>query len=163
MRLPHVELRAPSLLIASLALQVAIRLLPAGGRFPALLAANVLVGYWLLVNLRERVVPVALAFSLVSIGWGMNLIAISLNGGMPVSIEAVQRVGATAGQLDEAVLLKHTPADQGLLDQWLGDVIPVPPVDMVVSLGDIVMGAGLATLMGLGLVLRSEPQLSASP
>jgi hypothetical protein len=78
-------------------------------------------------------------------GGALNLLAISANGGvMPASAWAIARSGLEArdGFENSAVL-----ADPRLLA--LGDVIPVPagPLANVLSVGDLVIFAGLALLL----------------
>jgi hypothetical protein len=103
-------------------------------------------------NLRVSGVP------LVTLGLVSNAVVVAANGAMPVSIVAalharVPIVDIAAGRDD-----RHEIA--GLDTTWrsLGDVIPVPlPVrPEVVSPGDVLVAAGLAELVAVGMLRRQK-------
>lgn len=152
--LARIELRRPEVALAGLALQVLLTTIIPGadhGLLSALHVASYALAAWFVVaNLRvPGILPMAA-------GGAMNLLAISLNGGvMPASAWAIARSGLDVGEgyANSAVL-----ADPRLLA--LGDVIPVPagPLANVLSLGDLVIFAGLALLLA-----RACRRVPASP
>ena len=101
-------------------------------------------------NLRVAGVP------LVTLGLVSNALVVALNGAMPVSVAAADRadvpvIDIAAGQDD-----RHTIAGPGTTLRFLGDVIPVPlPVrSEIVSPGDVLVAAGLAELVVMGMLRR---------
>jgi hypothetical protein len=81
----------------------------------------------------------------MALGGALNLAAIAFNGGvMPASRWAVARSGLTLGQ---GFANSAPVAHPHLL--WLGDVIPVPvgPLANVLSIGDLLIFAGLVFLL----------------
>lgn len=77
----------------------------------------------------------------VGLGFTLNVVVILANGGMPVGQAAIRAMG---GDPAGAVLVgKHhlMTADTAL--PWLADVIPLPPIDLIVSIGDVVLVAGM--------------------
>lgn len=144
-----VELRLPGLVFAGLALQVgaevvAALIYPQLGRSNAglfLITASYLflIGF-LAVNRR---LPGAL---IVGAGLALNLIVIAANRAMPVSVKAVRAAGLDSAAFLEAAV-KHEPMGPGTLLSFLGDVIPVPLVGTVISVGDILIGIGIFILV----------------
>jgi hypothetical protein len=131
------------LLAAGLAVQVASARI--GGR-PGLVL--LVAAYGLLVAF-AAVNATRVGMWMVALGIGLNLLAIALNGGMPVRPEAVVAAGiAGPGRVDVLRLdgKRHLerPSDRLLA---LSDVIPVPPLREVLSFGDLVMGVGLADVL----------------
>jgi Family of unknown function (DUF5317) len=103
------------------------------------------------VNLRYR------GFELVLIGLALNVLVISLNGGMPVSRAALR----DSGQLDSLAYLeraggaKHHLAGPGDDVMWLGDVIAVPtPIGLAISIGDVIAYAGVGVFVTLAMTER---------
>jgi hypothetical protein len=77
---------------------------------------------------------------LAALGMALNVIVIALNGAMPVSLAAARSAGMEALG---AVGLKHDVLGPGTLLPWLGDVIPVPVLHKVASIGDVVLAVGI--------------------
>ncbi len=74
----------------------------------------------------------------------MNLAVVSLNGGMPVSRDAVLAAGADGVILIEDGARYHLMTDADIL-QPFADVVPVPsPFGVVLSVGDVLLYGGLA-------------------
>ncbi len=92
-------------------------------------------------------------FSLVALGFGLNLLVILLNGGMPVGDHALHvaygsRYQATVRDLAEHGSAKHHLArlDDVLLP--LTDVIGIPaPVGTVFAVGDLISMVGVAWVL----------------
>lgn len=78
---------------------------------------------------------------LVGLGFTLNVLVILANGGMPVGPGAIRAMG---GDPTAAVLAgKHHLMSATTALPWLGDVIPLPPIDLIVSVGDLVLVAGM--------------------
>ena len=104
-----------------------------------LIASYALLLVFLTVN---RWIPGA---AIMALGLLMNLAVVAVNGGMPVSARAVEDAGGTAASLStDAGAKHHLMTDRDLLAP-LGDVIPIPPpARVVLSIGDVLLYAGMA-------------------
>jgi hypothetical protein len=97
------------------------------------------VGTFVVLNFRF---PGAL---LIGLGLVLNLSVILANGAMPVSLWAMKVSGSHAAtHLQNSV--KHQAMGRGTRLGFLGDIIPVPPLG-IVSVGDVVLGAGVFVLV----------------
>ncbi|MFA9430103.1 DUF5317 domain-containing protein [Egicoccus sp. AB-alg2] len=133
------------LLAAGVGLQVVVDLAAgrgaltpgAGSTYALLLASQLLVVGWVVLN---RHLP---GLVLVAAGLAMNAVVMAANGAMPVSPEAVAALG-----IDGAVVPpgKHMLLDDATRLPWLADIIPVPPIRSIISVGDIVLALGLLPL-----------------
>lgn len=158
-RFEDLRMRWWGLVILGLGLQLAP--LPSG-RSGGDLVARVMVlslSYALLIlfaslNVLWRGMP------LVLIGLALNALVIVVNGGMPVSAEAVE--GSGQGDLlqvliDEGAAKHHLMTDDDALTP-LADVIPIPPpVGQIVSLGDLFVYAGIVWLVVVVMRGRTRP------
>ena len=118
-----------------------------------------LVGGWLGLNARRRAPVLAAAIGLLAVGWLLNVATMVPNGGMPVSSVALEKIGAPSDvDVTDGALFKHVPADGDTVLPWLGDVLPVAPLDAVVSVGDLVMAVGGSLLVAAGMAGRRAPQ-----
>jgi hypothetical protein len=81
--------------------------------------------------------------TLIAIGALCNFVVISANAGMPVSREALARTGFSVDELKGA----HHVLTDGSRLRFLADVIPISVTANVVSVGDIVIWAGLLLLI----------------
>lgn len=101
---------------------------------------------------------------LVALGLLSNALVVGANGAMPVSAHASGRAGVTTQDLLTGVDPRHELADASTRLPYLGDVVPVrtPIRPEVVSPGDVLIAAGLAQLVILGLLGR-QPQLAEAP
>jgi Family of unknown function (DUF5317) len=119
-----------------------------------LLVSFVFLTAFAVVNLRSRV-P---GFVLIALGVVMNFTVIAVNQGMPVTREAL----VASHQEDTLPILLERPGakhdlagpDDHLM--LLADVIPVPPLDQVVSLGDVLAYGGVVWLVVTGMRRREE-------
>ena len=106
-------------------------------------AASLVASYVLLLAVVavNRRVPGA---ELMAIGLMMNLAVVALNGGMPVSRDAVRAAGAGGVIVIEDGAKHHLMTNADVL-QPLADVIPVPPpFGVVLSIGDVLLYGGMA-------------------
>lgn len=92
--------------------------------------------------------------ALVSGGLVANAAVVALNGAMPVSIVAAYHARVPIGAISAGTDARHEIAGSGTRWRWLGDVVPVPlPLrPEVVSPGDVLVAAGLAELVVLGML-----------
>ena len=143
---------------------LALQLAPAPGHtwpLVLLLVSFGLLTAFAVVNLRARV-P---GFVLVLIGVVMNFTVIAVNQGMPVSRDALvaSHQEETLPILLERPGAKHHLAGAGDHLMFLGDVIPLPPVDQVVSLGDVFAYTGVVWVVVAGMRRReTSPHVAAN-
>lgn len=118
--------------------------LPVGSAERAGLAAASLVASYVLllaVVAVNRRVPGA---ALMATGLMMNLAVVALNGGMPVSRDAMLAAGADGAIVIEDGAKHHLMTEADVL-RPLADVIPVgPPFGVVLSFGDVLLYGGMA-------------------
>jgi hypothetical protein len=133
------------LLVASVAVQGAAEVLDVSD---GLGLAMVLVSYvglsaFAVANIRLVGMPVVL------VGLLCNLVVITVNSGMPVRAEAIVASGAaTADELDtiDFGAKRHLETDDDVL-VVLGDIIPVPATNEVLSFGDLILAVGVADVV----------------
>jgi Family of unknown function (DUF5317) len=76
---------------------------------------------------------------LAAVGLALNLLVISANGAMPVATGAATGINPA---LEESGV-KHEWLNESTELPWLADVIPVRPIGSVLSLGDVLLAAGI--------------------
>jgi len=110
------------------------------------------VAYWAWIVSFLAFIALALAnrrlpgLPLIALGVALNLVVVVANHGMPVSVEAIRMVGGTLSAL-AASPVTHQLLTRASRVALLGDLIPVSswgPLRAIVSVGDLVMFAGLA-------------------
>ena len=164
--LARLHLRWPGLIFLALAMQVAIftSWLPVPrSLLPFLYAlSNVIAVVWLGRNIRVVGIPC------VTIGAGSNLAAILANGGrMPVAGTLLARARGAAAEA--AIASGQSPSNSVLVDShtrllWLTDrfLLPPPfPFPTVFSVGDLLIGLGVAWLIAAGM--RAPKRVATSP
>jgi hypothetical protein len=88
------------------------------------------------------------ALWLVMAGLVLNILVIGANGGMPVSASAIETAGTPAEGLLGAGAGKHHLMGPDDRLTPLGDVIGIPPpIGAVISIGDVLLYAGVAILI----------------
>lgn len=87
--------------------------------------------------------------AVIGTGIAANLVPLVANRATPVRGEALVRARIVAAEdVDRAVLDgPREIADSGTVLEILGDVIPVPPLGLVVSFGDLIILVGLAAVI----------------
>jgi hypothetical protein len=152
--------RWPALVFAGLGLQVSAELIATfvhpgfrlGNRGIVVLGLSyLLLAVFVTLN---RHLPGTLA---IAAGLVLNLAVIMPNGGMPVSVDAARSVGLDPeAYLESAV--KHRVLLPGTPLGFLGDVIPIRILRTVVSVGDVVLAAGIFRLVDA--LVRRGPRRS---
>lgn len=82
--------------------------------------------------------------ALVGTGFLLNATVILANRGMPVSADALVRLGADPATMQ--IVGKHRLLTDTTRLPALADVIPIPPLPMILSVGDLVLVAGIFLL-----------------
>lgn len=118
-----------------------------------LVVSALLIGRFLLANRGLR------GTGLLALGLLANALVVGANGAMPVSLHAADRAGTTTQDILTGADPRHEIAGAQTRLPWLGDVLPAPfPVrPEVVSPGDVLVAAGLAQLVVVGM-RRGEPR-----
>jgi hypothetical protein len=163
-RLGSLRLRARGLVVAAVAAQVGGAVVGIAGvadprrTYVIALAVSALCA----VGFCARNLRVA-GVALVTVGLAANAVVVLANGAMPVSIVAAYHARVPTAAIASGSDARHEIAGVGTHLRWLGDVVPVPlPVrPEVVSVGDVLVCAGLAELLALGMLgsvpYRKEP------
>ncbi len=138
----HVRLTAAWLLFAGVAIQVAVdvaagrQLLPDAGLsgWVLLLCSQLLVVAFLV---RNRALP---GTRLVATGLLLNAVVMAANRAMPVDPAAIAALGIDGAAVAPG---KHTLMTADTHLPWLADIIPVPWLRSILSVGDLVLAVGL--------------------
>jgi hypothetical protein len=124
---------------------------------PMLAVIFTLVLIWLAVNIPRWPGTIRAAGCLIVLGAALNGLAIALNGRMPYEPAAARSAGLPAG----IVTPKNEPVDAGTRLAALGDTIPLEPFRAVISVGDILIAAGICALVAL--VMRGHRRNGPAP
>lgn len=111
-----------------------------------LVASQLLVLGWVAANRFRPGMP------LVLLGLLLNATVIVANGAMPVDPEAIAAIGLPGA---EPLPGKHELMTGSTRLPWLGDIFPLPPLRTVISVGDVVLAAGLIPLLNHLMHYRS--------
>jgi hypothetical protein len=139
-------LRGAGALGAAVVLQALPRLFTVSGvlGLSCVLASYVLLCAFAAGNIRLVGMPIVL------LGLLLNLSVITLNGGMPVRGEAILTIdkSRTPGELTEIDFgaKRHLEDGHDRLS-FLGDTLPVPALNQVLSFGDLILAFGIADLV----------------
>jgi hypothetical protein len=144
-RIADAPLRWSWLLFLGVVLQVVVDLGAARGFLPdagwssylLLLTSQLVVLGWVVANWH---LP---GMRLVTIGLALNALVISANGAMPVDPDAIRALGIDGATVPPG---KHTLLDDQTRLPWLADIWPLPPLRSIISVGDVVLAAGLIPL-----------------
>ncbi len=137
--------------IAGLALQ-SIPLPSRTLSFAALYVSFALLLAFAVANVRRQAIP----FVAIALGVVMNFTVIAINGGMPVTRDALVTSGQleTLDELADDGWVKHHLAGPDDELMFLGDVIGVSQIGQVVSIGDVFAYLGVAWLVIAGMRRR---------
>jgi hypothetical protein len=158
-RLGAMPLRSRRLVFSAFAAQ-AVGTIVGGPIYPLGLVVSAGLVVWFLV--RNRGVR---GTGLIAVGLFCNALVVGLNGAMPVSVDAAGRAGTTTQHILIGDDPRHEIADRHTRLRFLGDVVPVrsPWRPEVVSPGDILLAAGLAQLVFIGMRTGRGPAKHARP
>jgi hypothetical protein len=145
-RIADAPLHASWVLFVGVGLQVVVDVGAVRGFLPGtglasyglLLASQLLVVVWVLAN---RHLPGTI---LVAIGLALNAAVIAANGAMPVDPAAIAALGIDGATVTGG---KHVLLDDATRLPWLADIWPLPPLRSIISVGDVVLAAGLIPLL----------------
>jgi Family of unknown function (DUF5317) len=104
--------------------------------------------------------------AIVAIGLLLNLTVIAANAGMPVSRQAVISSGQrdVLAELEHGNAAKHHLERQGDVLLPLADVIPIPPpIAQVVSIGDLIVYAGIIIVVVWSMRKRTRGSAQVQP
>lgn len=127
----------------------------------ALASAYLTMAVFLVLNFKRNTGGIRLGIAIVALGWVLNATVIVANGGMPLSLHAYALSGHRGAPTPgEGGFFKIVLADDHSVLRRLGDVIPIRPLRQVLSVGDLVLLAG----MGLVVVnaMKTQPENAAS-
>ena len=153
--LTKARLRLPGLLgvavLCALGADVLDLPIPSVLAFVGLLAGIAFAG-------RNLLIP---GMAVIGIGLAANLVPVALNGAMPVRADALVDAGIVAeADLDRVELRgARELADSDTMLEVLGDVIPLPLFDQVLSFGDLIVLVGLADVIANLMRARRPPRL----
>jgi len=103
------------------------------------LASNLLLVVFLVLN---RGLP---GIGLMATGLLLNVVVIGANRAMPVSATAVELAGVASSPTQAS--FEHELMSPSTVLPWLGDIIPLPRLGEVLSLGDLLLVGGIAVLV----------------
>lgn len=154
-RIADAHLQLPWLLFAGLGLQITVDVATGRGMLgdasttglTLLIVSQALVVGWLVLN---RQLP---GVGLVALGLALNAVVIAANGAMPVDPGAMRALGL--GEL-QVPLGKHTLLTDRTRLPWLADIFPLPPLRSIISIGDVVLAAGMLPLTHALMTWRPE-------
>ncbi len=117
---------------------------------PLAVSLSIIGMFALMVGLAANVPTIAGA-GVTAVGVAMNLVPLALNGAVPVRFEALTE----AGIVDESTARAQVTSVGHLLELetsttrlgGLGDVIPIPFLSSVISIGDLVTFAGVIVMV----------------
>lgn len=158
-RLETVVLRRRRLVALALLTQAAGALVGGPVHALGLLASAALALCFLAANRGLR------GTGLVTLGLAANALVIMLNGAMPVSRDAAAQAGASSFAIEDGLDRRHVLADDRTRLPLLGDVVPVrlPLRPEVVSPGDVLVAAGLAQLVVVGMLSGGSGARGSGP
>jgi hypothetical protein len=142
--LARTDFRWVPVLIAALLAQVAFDIwdpdwLSEGGGLAVILVTNAAVAVFLA---RNWSLP---GMGLAAAGMVLNVVVIWANGAMPVSLRAAEIAGLEGPPREPG--LKHEILTDDTLLPWLADVIPLPVLGRLISIGDVVLALGIGWLV----------------
>ncbi|MBI4744621.1 MAG: DUF5317 domain-containing protein [Actinobacteria bacterium] len=134
--------------------------------FYLLMASYVLLFFVIGANWKNIYVKI------MGLGIGLNFIVILLNGGMPVSLGAMYKIGGISAidKLERSVDFVHIPMKSSALLKFLADIIIFPslyprPGFAVTSIGDVFLSIGIFFLIQEGMSYKGrherKPQVAS--
>lgn len=96
-------------------------------------------------NVRHASRAVSASLMVFAAGFSMNSLTTLLNGGMPFSADAARKAGFAEAAIAEPAHHYQVITDDTWLP-YLADIVPLAPLDAVISIGDLLL---VASLIGL--------------
>jgi hypothetical protein len=150
-RLAELHLRGLSLALVGVLIQAGMGGVPHSIRPAILVCSLVLVAAWLLLN-REQRRGVALGLGAIGVGFTLNAIVIVANGVMPVEPSARDAAGLSGRiNVSQGHYAKHLLAGRGTRLALLDDRISIRALHAVVSVGDLVLLAGIVGVIAFAM------------
>lgn len=143
-RIPEADLRLTWLLFVGLGLQLIVDAAAARGHlegnagYGLLLASQLLVVGWTIANWWRP------GMLLIFLGLALNATVMAANGAMPVAPEAIAAIGLEGAEVPPG---KHELLTEDTRLPFLADIWPLPPIRTIISVGDVVLAAGLIPLV----------------
>ncbi|MGH2807124.1 MAG: DUF5317 domain-containing protein [Actinomycetota bacterium] len=159
--LARTNFRWSPLLLAALVAQLVFdywdpEWLSEGGGLAVILITNAAVAVFLARNWN---LP---GMGLAAAGMVLNVVVIAANGAMPVSLRAAELAGLQGPPREPG--LKHEILTDDTVLPFLADVIPLPVLERLISIGDVVLAAGIGWLvysrMMAGRAKEATPEAS---
>ena len=162
-----IGIRLPGLPFVAAGLQVGAGVLSRSGSGlvpPIVLVSHLVVAVWLVVNAVSQTGWRRFGVGLALAGWLLNLAVMLPNGGMPVSMDAVASIKGEAHAVDptDGHLGKHVVLDDDTVLAPLADIHPLPALDVVYSVGDVGLAAGLLVVL-VAVLASTTATLSRKP
>lgn len=159
-RIALADVRGSWLVFTGLALQVGVEVAagrgwlagPAGSAL--LLASQALVLVWVVRNWFRP------GMLLIGIGLLLNATVIAANGAMPVDPDAIRSLGLSGAEPPPG---KHELLTESTRLAVLADRFPLPPLRTIISVGDVVLAAGLVPLVHHLLTYRPPVERRGGP
>ena len=123
-----------------------------------LIFSYLLLTFALIVNRRQ------LGFMVATIGILLNLVVISINGGMPVSASGFNE--SEIFRLESEIDGVHILLGGATRLPWLADIIPIPlpsPLGGLASIGDVVLGVGMFIIIQMNMVYSGKRRKKKVP
>jgi hypothetical protein len=120
-------------------------LIPTGGLWPVLATWCLGVAFCM-ANVRGASRRARIGLASLLAGLSLNSLTIALNDGMPFSVGAAHMAGAVWSDMS-AASPGHRPASPGTRLVAFADIIPVPGLQKVISVGDLLVFFGVAWLV----------------
>ncbi|GAC1424445.1 MAG: hypothetical protein NVSMB57_16540 [Actinomycetota bacterium] len=121
---------------------------PSGPARILIAVANIGILAFMIQNARFTRGLLRVGLVLCIAGWFLNGVVNAANGGMPLSLWAYARSGqhqsVTQGK---GGFFKIVIADKNTVLKPLGDVIPIAPIHMVLSIGDLLLALGVGVVI----------------
>lgn len=136
-------------------------LTPLRGAVPVVLIWALVAGF-AVVNLRSLPRTARTPMGLFLTGMTLNSLAIAANGGMPFSTTAARWAGLTETQI-ETYVVGHPPLTGESRLAPLADVLPVPGLHAVASVGDLLIFAGLPWLLAVIMLRGARTPAAPDP
>jgi len=150
-RFSRMVISFPALIITSFFIQAALPWLTSSVFSPfslfLLVFSYLLLTFALIVNRKQ------LGFMVATVGILLNLLVITVNGGMPVSSAGFNE--SEVFHLESRIDGVHTLLDGATRLPWLADVIQVPlpsPFGGLASIGDVILGVGMFIIIQMNMV-----------